>query len=133
MSGQVVDTFSLSAEKSEFASFFFFGLAPSLPSALVILSNLVIKLHSPLATQVTDVFTLSSSPAQLSSSLASGLTDALASVYGPIITLLLPLTKSMNNASAEFDSNTSSNLSSLDDEIGLNLGNEVSLELNNNV
>lgn len=97
------------------------------------MSNLVIQLYLPLVAQATNILTLLSGLAQLSPFSASGLTNALASIYSPIIIPLFPFTKSINNASAEFDSNTGDNLSSLDNKVGLSLGNEVNLELNNEV
>lgn len=54
-------------------------------------------------------------------------------VYGPVVTLPLPLTESVNDTYMESDSNTSSNLSSLDDEMELSSGNKVISKLDNDV
>lgn len=118
MSGQIVDPLLLFAEKSKSASFLLSSLAPSLPSTLVTLSNLVVKPPPTPATQATNVFTPSSCSAWLSLFLVSGLISALASVYGPVVTYLFLLTEFVVNASVESNNNIGFNLLSLEDEVG---------------
>lgn len=133
MSGQVVDPPSLSAKTSEFAYFLLSSFAPGLSSALVTLSNLFVKPPPLLTIQATDIFAPSSGPAWLSAFLASNPIGTLVIVYSSVVIPSLLFIECVDNAFAESNSNTRSNLSSLDDEIGSNLNNDVRARLDKKV